>query len=267
MTPCFNDLKSGIQDRINRVCKAKDANDEILLCDLLHLGRSWIYGILVLKIKILMKYPVVILLFFASQLFGQDHLRFEEEVFNIQKKYDTIWDPAAKTIVFTGSSSIRIWNGLAELFPGYLVVNTGFGGSQASDLMAYTDALILKYHPWKVFIYEGDNDLSAGKKPGQIRRDTEEIIRTINSIYPETRIVLISAKPSLSRWKLKGKYLRLNRKFQRISHRDSSVDYANIWDTMLLEGKVRPDIFLEDGLHMNNKGYELWYPVIKKYVE
>ncbi len=214
-----------------------------------------------------MRYLVFLLLFSATMLFGQDPLRFEDEVSAIQKKYDTLWDPSARTIVFTGSSSIRIWNALPELFPGHHVVNTGFGGSQASDLIAYTDSLILKYHPWKVFIYEGDNDLWAGKRPGQVMRDTEEIIRAIKANYPEARIVLISAKPSISRWKLKGKYLRLNRNFQRISRRDSAVDYANIWDTMLLEGKVRADIFLEDGLHMNNKGYELWYPVIKKYID
>lgn len=83
----------------------------------------------------------------------------------------------------------------------------------------------------------------------------------------ETGIVLIAAKPSILRWNLKRKYKKLNRKFRRLSSKDEGVEFANIWDTMMAGRKVRPDLFVADGLHMNARGYELWYPIIKKYVE
>ncbi len=94
--------------------------------------------------------------------------RFQEEVLAIQEKYETLWDSTKETIVFTGSSSIRTWKNLQEIFPEYQIVNSGFGGSQATDLLAYTDELILQYNPKKVFIYEGDNDLNDHKKPKKI---------------------------------------------------------------------------------------------------
>lgn len=208
---------------------------------------------------------VLIFLYAAAQ--AQDPLRLKGEVDAIQSKYDTLWDRTKETIVFTGSSSIRSWENLQDIFPGHQIVNSGFGGSQASDLLAYTDELILKYHPRRVFIYEGDNDLYSGKRPVCIIRDTREIIKKIKDKNGDTGIVLIAAKPSIVRWHLRRRYKRLNRKFQRLGRRDEGVEFANIWDTMLTGRKVRPELFIADGLHMNARGYELWYPIIKRYVE
>ena len=210
---------------------------------------------------------VVILLLYALTSVAQQASDFQEEVLEIQKKYDTVSEKSKETIVFTGSSSIRLWNNLQELFPSYRVVNSGFGGSQAIDLLSYTNELILEYNPKKVFIYEGDNDLNDSKKPKRIIQVTKEIIAKIRNYIPDARIVIISAKPSLARWHLKRKYKGLNRRFNRLCKKEQDLDYANIWDTMLDGKKLRQDIFIEDGLHMNSKGYELWYQVIKNYVQ
>ena len=78
---------------------------------------------------------------------------------------------------------------------------------------------------------------------------------------------MISAKPSLSRWKLRGKYKRLNKKMKEFALENSKVDFINVWNPMLNKRKVREDIFIEDGLHMNEKGYDIWYNTIKEYVD
>ena len=210
---------------------------------------------------------VILIIFISLKAVAQDTFRFQKEVLAIQKKYDTLWDNSKETIVFTGSSSIRTWNNLQELFPDYQIVNSGFGGSQAIDLLSYTNELILEYNPKKVFIYEGDNDLNDRKKPKRIIDVTKEIIAKIRNYNSDARIVIISAKPSLARWHLKRKYKALNRRFNRLCKKEQDLDYANIWDTMLDGKKLRQDIFIEDGLHMNSKGYELWYQVIKNYVQ
>lgn len=210
---------------------------------------------------------VILIIFISLKAVAQDTFRFQKEVLAIQQKYDTLWDNSKETIVFTGSSSIRTWKNLQELFPDYQIVNSGFGGSQAIDLLSYTNELILQYNPKKVFIYEGDNDLNDRKKPKRIIQVTKEIIAEIRNYIPDARIVIISAKPSLARWHLKRKYKGLNRRFNRLCKKEQDLDYANIWDTMLDGKKLRQDIFIEDGLHMNSKGYELWYQVIKNYVQ
>lgn len=210
---------------------------------------------------------VPLIIFISLKAVAQDTFRFQKEVLAIQKKYDTLWDNSKETIVFTGSSSIRTWKNLQELFPDYQIVNSGFGGSQTIDLLSYTNELILQYNPKKVFIYEGDNDLNDRKKPREIISVTKEIITKIKSTIPDIRIVIISAKPSLARWHLKGKYKRLNRKFKNLCKEEENLDYAHIWDIMLNGKKLKRDIFIEDGLHMNSKGYQLWYQIISNYVQ
>ncbi|SNR71103.1 Lysophospholipase L1 [Maribacter sedimenticola] len=192
---------------------------------------------------------------------------FKDEVAQINKKYDSIWDSQRETIVFTGSSSVRLWKGLEERFADHQILNTGFGGSQSSDLLYFLDTLVLKYSPKKVFIYEGDNDLWAKKRPNQVIDTTEEIIRRIKAHNPGTKIILIAAKPSISRWKIRGKYKRLNRKMERLSGKDTNLFFVDVWNPMLENKKLRTDIFIEDGLHMNQKGYDIWYNAMINLVE
>lgn len=209
---------------------------------------------------------------FSIFLFGilaraQDPGRFTEQVDAIQKKYDTLLDITKETIVFTGSSSVRIWSDLQERFPNHQIVNSGFGGSQASDLLAYSNELILRYKPKKVFIYEGDNDISDGKDSKIIISDIMGIIRKIREQNPAVKVVLIAAKPSIARWNLKRDYKRLNRKFKRMSRKDADIWYVDVWKPMLDGRNVKQDIFIKDGLHMNAKGYEIWYNAMKPFLD
>ncbi|WP_247656720.1 GDSL-type esterase/lipase family protein [Maribacter sp. MMG018] len=214
----------------------------------------------------LIKVLLVLFITTTIKVSAQEAAPFFNEVQELSKKYDSIWDNTKETIIFTGSSSIRMWKNLPALFPKYQILNTGFGGSQASDLLYYLDDLVLKYNPKKVFIYEGDNDIFAKKKPKEVVLTTEQIIARIKQTDPTVTIVLLSTKPSLSRWKLRGKYKKLNRKLRRLTLKDESLAFVDVWTPMLDGKKVKNDIFISDGLHMNQKGYDLWYMAIKDFV-
>src|SRR6056297_133976 len=213
-----------------------------------------------------MKYIIYIFLLSGILTYGQVGAPFSDEVGAITKKYDSLWDSSRESIVFTGSSSVRMWRTLKQSFPENQILNTGFGGSQASDLLFYLEPLVLRFKPKKVFIYEGDNDLWAKKKPREIIVTTNKIIQEIHKINATTKIVLIAAKPSISRWRLRGKYRRLNRKFRKMSQNHPMLYYADVWSPMLNGRKLKTDLFIEDGLHMNQKGYDLWYTTLKDLV-
>lgn len=198
--------------------------------------------------------------------FGQQANPFSQEVEALSKKYDTLWDSSRESIVFTGSSSIRLWKKLKESFPEHQILNTGFGGSQAVDLLYHLEPLVLRFKPKKVFIYEGDNDIWSKKKSKEIITTTEKIIEEIHKKNANTNIVLVAAKPSLSRWKLRRKYQRLNREFQKLSENNPRLSYVDVWSPMLDGRKPKTDIFIEDGLHMNQKGYDIWYQTLKDLV-
>ncbi len=192
--------------------------------------------------------------------------RYEDQIKNFipPSNIDSNLKPVA---LFTGSSSIRRWNNLTNSFPSYHVVNTGFGGSTMKDLEYYLDQAILQYKPDIIFIYEGDNDIKLGMKEKQIMRSTRKIIERIRIELPESQIILISIKPSIDRWNLKQDYLRLNKRFFRLADKYDEVYYIDMWSEMLQKnGKPNSDIFIQDGIHLNNKGYEIWKSVIQEFL-
>ncbi|MGA9238126.1 SGNH/GDSL hydrolase family protein [Robiginitalea sp.] len=203
----------------------------------------------------------------AASLWGQDPLRFQEEIQMLKHKTDSLWNGENGTLLFTGSSSIRMWEDLQERFPNEHILNTGFGGSQATDLLYYLQPLVLSYKPKKVFIYEGDNDLAEGKRVGQVLKVLENITEGLRNEMPDVSIVIISAKPSISRWGLRGKYKRLNKKLRRWATRHQHLDFVDVWNPMLADKKLNTSLFIEDGLHMNETGYDIWEYALKPYIK
>ncbi|HTF21663.1 MAG TPA: GDSL-type esterase/lipase family protein, partial [Chryseolinea sp.] len=171
-------------------------------------------------------------------------------------------------VLFTGSSSIRIWNDISDYFSGYEIVNRGFGGSQTSDLLYYVDPLILSLNPSKIFIYEGDNDLAGGKDSKRILATTDSLLQRIRQQIPTTiPVYFISPKPSVARWKLKDAYLEHARNLKQWISTKENVIYVDGWSSLVdQDGNVFTDIFKPDNLHLNKKGYDLWATGIKKFL-
>ncbi|HKI90592.1 MAG TPA: GDSL-type esterase/lipase family protein [Draconibacterium sp.] len=198
---------------------------------------------------------------------AQDPNRFKDQVDQLYNK-EYHFSPNKKLVVFAGSSSIRKWTDVPEYFPAFNVINNGFGGSQFSDLLFFYNQLILKQRPDILFIYEGDNDIAANKKTGLIKRQAKELYKRVRQDLPETKIVFISPKPSIARWSLKKKYKKLNRRLEGFCHRNKNVEFADVWNAMLDDkGVVFQDIFIQDGLHMNKKGYDIWGKVIGEFLK
>jgi lysophospholipase L1-like esterase len=215
------------------------------------------------KIGILLLLGII----YCQILSAQDPARFKKEIDSL-KQLTVERKPYTKLILFTGSSSIRMWNNIQDYFPDKTVINTGFGGSHMSDLLYYLDEIVIKYRPDQIFIYEGDNDVASGKKPAGIMKDTRKLIHQLNKALPFVQTVLISPKPSLARWELRETYTKLNNRFEKYAARNGKIDFINVWPVMLNEeGTPVKELFIEDGLHMSKAGYDLWVNEIKKYMK
>ncbi|WP_020529725.1 GDSL-type esterase/lipase family protein [Flexithrix dorotheae] len=192
--------------------------------------------------------------------------KWEKAIQNFEEK-DAQKMPEPGKILFIGSSSITIWKDIEEYFPGKKILNRGFGGSQTSDILTFKERLILPYKPSQVVIYVGENDIAANKSPKEAAKDGKTLIKWILKHFPESSVAYISLKPSLKRWELKDKMQETNTKMSKYASKKSQVDFINIWDVMLGEnGEPLPNIFLKDGLHMNENGYALWKKEIEDYL-
>jgi lysophospholipase L1-like esterase len=186
---------------------------------------------------------------------------FKQEVLQF-KKSDSIVMPPKGQIVFAGSSSFTKWKDVAMYFPGYPIINRGFGGATLVDLIYYVDEAIIKYQPSQVFIYCGENDMAdvdtVSPATVLLRFKTLHTI-LLKKLPRATKIIFVSLKPSVARWHLETKFIEANKLIEGYIATQKNMQYLDVHTAMLDEKKeVLKDIFIADQLHMNPKGYLIW---------
>lgn len=176
--------------------------------------------------------------------------------------------PPPGGVLFVGSSSIRLWDGLEEDFAALpVVIKRGFGGSRLSDCVHYLDRLVIRYRPRLVLVYAGDNDLAEGKTATEVLHQFEAFVQGVRSALPETRIAFISIKPSPARASLLPEIRRANSLVEQFASAHPGVAYVDVYSPMLAsDGSPRSELFRPDALHLNARGYALWKSVISRYV-
>lgn len=194
-------------------------------------------------------------------------IRWQKDILAFAKK-DAEKAPPENPIVFTGSSSIVKWKTLAEDFPGLPVMNRGFGGSEVFDSFNYAHLTVIKYKPRQVVMYAGGNDINAGKTPQRVFADFKAFVAKVHAALPECRICYISNAPNPKRWSMIDKMIETSRLVEEYTKTDKRLQFINVYPHMLgADGKPKPDIFVEDQLHMNPKGYVIWKAVVGPYLK
>lgn len=181
---------------------------------------------------------------------------------------DAATPPLRDPVVFTGSSSVRMWDTLARDFPGVAVMNRGFGGSQVRDAVHYADQVALRYRPRLVVIYAGDNDINAGRSPDQVLADMQAFAARLRRDLPGVRIGYLAIKPSPSRLEQLPRQQAANRLVRDWAATQAGIDFIDVATPMLdADGRPREDLFLGDRLHLNAVGYALWRGIVAPYLE
>lgn len=162
-------------------------------------------------------------------------------------------------ILFYGSSSIRLWDTAQKDFPMCNVVNQAFGGSTLAACCWYFERLVPQHKPDAIVIYAGDNDLGDGRHPEEVYFLFKNIIDLVYSKVGKIPIAFLSIKPSVARQNLYNSIKYTNRIIKNeIDKNYPDVTWVNIFDAMQINGYARKELYFEDGLHMNEKGYKIW---------
>lgn len=175
--------------------------------------------------------------------------------------------PPQNAVLFVGSSSIRMWD-TKKSFPDISTVNRGFGGSFVIDSLYYADRIILPYKPKTIVFYAGDNDIACNKSPEMVAADFQSLFYKIRQTLPETRIIYISIKPSVSRWNYWPQMAEANKLIANFCKQQQNTYFVDVAKVLLnSEGKPRTDVLKDDGLHLNEKGYELWTSLVRPLID
>jgi len=182
------------------------------------------------------------------------------------KKHDSSHPPLQHAIVFIGSSSFTRWNNLQESFPDRTIINRAFGGSSLPDLIRYVDDITLPYDPGQIIIYCGENDFADNDSitANIVTTRFKKLFNLIRENLPNVPIAFVSIKPSPSREKYWSKMVAANASIKKFLIKKKHTQFIDVYSKMFnADGTVMKDIFVEDNLHMNAKGYAIWKKAIE----
>jgi lysophospholipase L1-like esterase len=211
---------------------------------------------------------LVVFLLAAASVQSQENIPFWSEVQSF-KKQDSLQFPAANQILFIGSSSFTMWKDVQHFFPKHKILNRAFGGSSLTDLIRFRYDVIYPYQPKQIVMYCGENDFAGSDTVNveMVVQRFKNLFGLIRSKYAAVPFLYVSMKPSPSRVHLMNKFAEANKQIERFLEMDNKTSYADIYSRMLkADGSPMDDIFLEDKLHMNAKGYAIWKKVLEKFL-
>src|ERR1700749_3360220 len=151
-----------------------------------------------MRIKIFL---LLVGILFSANVFAQKGFPFDNQIRDF-KHQDSLNFPKPDGILFIGSSSIRKWTDLEQRFPNEPIIRRGVGGCELWQLVKYyTPYILFPYHPRKIFIYAGENDIAFGKTGQFVFEEFEKLFGMIRKQLPNATIYFLSPKMSPSREK------------------------------------------------------------------
>jgi hypothetical protein len=194
--------------------------------------------------------------------------RFEKEIAAFEKQ-DSASFPKKGQILFTGSSSIRLWDDFDVRYKDYAMVRRGFGGGCLYEIPIYAGRIIFPYKPSKVFLYAGENDIASGIKADSVFKTFQRVFKLLSDSLPAAQLYFISAKPSPSREKYSTEMVKFNQLVARLITKQKKTNWTfiDVYKPMLgSDGKPIPTLFKKDNLHMLSSGYEIWDKELRRYL-
>ncbi len=170
------------------------------------------------------------------------------------------------SVIFTGSSSIRLWRSLADDMAPLPVIRRGFGGAKMGDAVHYASRLVAAEAPAAIVVFVGTNDIVPGKvKPSsELLQDYRKLVSNIWQVHSSVPIYYIAITPSPSRWSVWEHAQSTNAMIAEYIASESGLHYIDTGPLLLHNGEPNPDNYVFDGLHLNVNGYAVWTNVIRK---
>lgn len=172
------------------------------------------------------------------------------------------------SVLFYGSSSFTLWHDLPAHFPGYRVINHGFGGSTLADCLEYFPLLVAPVAPRIIILYAGDNDLANGASAEQLLDLLRAFILRKREALGRVPLAFVSVKISPARFAIMHRIAYANLIISRALQEEGEVTFVDITRRMTGRGfGALMRYYGEDALHMNADGYRVLGKSLAEYLE
>ena len=195
--------------------------------------------------------------------------RWEKEITKLEAKDAETVDPA-DAILFIGSSSIRRWSDIGTDMAPYRPVQRGYGGAKYSDVAIFAKRL-LHPHQYRALVIFVGNDVS-GKPEDHSPEQVEQLVRYVVGVshahQPAAPVLLIEVTPTEKRFDVWPQIRRVNERLREIALSTANTHFIATADHYLDPmGNPRNELFVDDRLHLNEQGYELWSKLIRRRLD
>ncbi len=176
------------------------------------------------------------------------------------------------TYLFLGDSITDFYD-LDKYFEGMPVVNSGISGDTTLDILDNMKERVYDYKPDKVILLIGTNDLIHNISVEEVISNIEEIITKIKENEPKADIYVQSIYPVNDDLDEEMVSVRDNEDIMKINDsiekycQDHDCTYINMYDLLTDEDGNFNEEYTEDGLHPNDKCYEVITKELKKYLD
>ncbi len=173
-----------------------------------------------------------------------------------------------QTILYVGSSSIRLWETIQQDLPRRKSLRRAYGGAHFSDLAIFMDRLIARHHPQAVVVFVA-NDISGDPQrdipPKKVVELAKYTLQRIRKKLSEVPVFFVAITPTPSRFAVWDQISLVNQGISQFSQSDPNCHFIETASHFLNEqGKPRADLFVADQLHLNHDGYLLWAELFEK---
>lgn len=188
---------------------------------------------------------------------------YEDEVRLLESKLTTL-PPANNRVVFYGSSSVRLWETIAQDFPQHNTLNLGFGGSTLAACGWFFERLLPPAQPASVMFYAGDNDLGDGRHPEEVLLFFVALMHKMHQHLPGVPLTFLSIKVSPARLNIHNDIYRTNELIRAETANRPNCQFIDMTTPLLdpQSGVPRRAYFQPDGLHLSPAGYAAWRDVL-----
>lgn len=164
-------------------------------------------------------------------------------------------------VVFLGDS-ITDFCDLDKFYPGLDAVNRGIAGDVTFGVLRRMEESVYALEPRLVVLLIGINDIARAHRPETTLENIREIISEIRLNCPDTAIIVQSVYPVSPRWR--ESYAKrntplvkeLNAGIEELAA-EFGCTFANIYPYLVGDDGYLIDEYTYDGLHPNDKGYEV----------
>jgi lysophospholipase L1-like esterase/PAS domain-containing protein len=161
-------------------------------------------------------------------------------------------------VCLLGSSNIRMWNTLADDFPGVNVVNRGVNGCRLTELAEFAPVIAAPLEPRLVVVSAGTNDLADGRTPDDLAVDFGHLVANLRRELPEVNVAFLAISPTIKRWEQREQQAEANAAVRAAIESDrlgAGVAFIDANQAFLAaDGTPAPECFLDDQQHPSTIG-------------